>query len=91
MIRYVKGLPKDQVEEELIALEEGFPKMITAQYAVFELLSDYLKGEFFKSEDSRVLGKKAKGRIESIVERYARLNHALVSRKDDVILIGMRD
>jgi hypothetical protein len=43
MIKYSKGMPIEQLREEIHPLADGIPDMIAAQHTLCQFLSSYIK------------------------------------------------
>lgn len=85
MLRYAKGVPVEVIKEEILPIEEGIPDMLTAQHSLSQMLESYLARQFFAAE---LKPKKGKGELE---DKYRRLNECLVSNKEEIVVIGLRD
>lgn len=59
MLKYVRGVPMEQLREEAMPLSEGLPDMISAQHSLHQLLNNYLQARFFQTNPVNVKKGKA--------------------------------
>lgn len=78
----------DELREEVKPLSEGLPNMLSAQHSLYQLLTNYLSGNFFIQEQRPRKKNKPASEPE---EKYSRLNEVMVSRKEDLVALGFRD